>query len=162
MKEMIKAACLMSFLIVTSVGAEEPTAPSNAWLLDAESDERRFELLEGYLGGFSSSMHEVGERYKSVHDALMRDNLDLANYHWGKIRAAIRNGYMKRPARQANADAIFLDQLWGNVSASFQSGNVDQAWAGFESAKSGCMACHAAEKVPFMNNQSLFDLGRPE
>lgn len=162
MKAIANALCLVSVLLVTSTASAEPAARSNAWLLDAETDEQRFELLQGYLGGFSTSMQEVGQRYHAIHDALTRDNMDLANYHWGKIRGAIRNGYLKRPGRQANADAIFLNSLWGEVSASFQSGDVDKAWAGFERAKSGCMACHAAEKVPFMNNQSLFDLGRPE
>lgn len=162
MHAIVTAICLSSVLMFSAAVSGEPAPRSNAWLLDAETDEQRFELLQGYLGGFSRSMQEVGQRYLAIHDALARDNLDLANYHWDKIRSAIRNGYLKRPGRQANADAIFLNQLWGEVSASFQSGEVEKAWTGFEAARSACMACHAAEGVPFMNNQSLFDRGRPE
>ena len=31
-----------------------------------------------------------------------------------------------------------------------------EAWAAFAQVRAGCMACHEAEKVAFMNNQPLF------
>jgi mono/diheme cytochrome c family protein len=61
---------------------------------------------------------------------------------------------------QAN-EASPRRSLWGEVSDAFQSGDVDTAWEGFQQAKAGCIACHAAEGVPFMNSQPMFELGRP-
>ena len=34
-------------------------------------------------------MREVGERYKSIHDALNSNHFELASYHWNKIRTTI-------------------------------------------------------------------------
>lgn len=162
MKNRLSSIWLLAALLSTSVFAEELKPGSNAWLLDAETDTQRFERLQNYLGGFSGSMSEVGRRYISVHEALSRDNFELASYHWEKIQAAIRNGYMKRPARQENADALFLNTVWEEVNNAFRSKDSDMAWAGFARAQQACMACHAAEDVAFMNDQSLFELGRPE
>lgn len=154
------------FVVLSLVGsaafaAEEDVATPKGWLLDAESDQARFEMLQGYLGGFSSAMREVGERYQSVHEALNRHNFELANYHWDKIRSSIENGYLKRPGRKANADAIFLNKTWGQVKSAFESKDVQKAWTGFEQAKQACITCHTAESVPYMNNQPLFDLSAP-
>jgi hypothetical protein len=161
-KYSLRAMWFLGVLVYMASHAEKTVAGSNDWLLDAETDEQRFELLQDYLGGFSQSMWEVGERYVAIHESLTRENFELASYHWEKIRSAIRNGYLKRPARRANSDALFLDELWGEVHDAFQSGDADNTWAGFGRAKEGCMACHAAEGVPFMNDQSMFELGRPE
>jgi len=134
---------------------------SIGWLLEAKSDAERFELLQLYLRGFDQPMWEVGERYQSLHEALSRNNYDLAAYHWKKIRTTIKNGYLKRPARRANANAILLDKTWQEVADAIASKNTKVSWAGFEKAKSACMACHAAEGVSYMNNQPLFEMSNP-
>jgi len=134
---------------------------SNDWLTGAPNDTVRFERLQRYLRGFDQPMWEVGERYRSLHDALTRNNFDLASYHWDKIRTAIANGYLKRPARQANADALFLNRIWETVQEALTSKDPDKGWRGFEQAKTACQACHIAESVSFMNDQALFDLAAP-
>jgi len=154
-------AILMGLLCTAVVADEPPVNKPKGWLLEAESDSERFELLQRYLRGFDQPMWEVGERYRSVYEALSRENYDLAAYHWKKIRTTIKNGYLKRPARQANADAILLDKTWQEVDDSFKTKNSEDAWLGFERAKSACMACHVAERVPYMNNQPLFELSNP-
>jgi mono/diheme cytochrome c family protein len=102
------------------------------------------------------SMWEVGERYARIHKALDHGNYALAQYHWDKIRATIQNGYLKRPGRRKNADAILLDAVWPAVAGKLDSGDAADAWDGFEQARAACMACHVAEAVGFMNDQPLF------
>lgn len=141
--------------------AQASDAKPKGWLHNAPSEVERINLLQRYLRGFDQPMLEVGERYRMIHDALKRDNPELARYHWDKIKVTIQNGYMKRPARKANADALFLDAVWTQVDTAFAGKDSKTAWLGFDTARSACMGCHAAEKVPYINNQSLFDLVVP-
>lgn len=139
---------------VDNGGYAEPI--SDGWLGSAASDAERFRELERYLGGFSSAMWETGERYRYVHQALRDENFELAAYHWDKIGDAIRNGYRKRPGRQENSDAIFLDAVWERVLVEFQDGKAEAAWAAFEQGRAACQACHEAEDVAFVNAQPMF------
>lgn len=125
------------------------------WLVDAD-EQVRSERLSSYLGGFSSAMWEVGERYRHVVQAIRDENFKLAHYHWDKIGDAIRGGYMKRPARQANADGMFLDTIWASYLETLDSGDGEAIREHFPKAKAACMACHAAEDVEFMNDQPMF------
>lgn len=133
----------------------------NDWLLSAESDEDRFRLIQRQFRGFDQPMWEVGERYARLHEALLRQNPELAAYHWEKIRTAIENGIAKRPARRANAEQFLLNDIWSEVDADLRSGDATRAWRGFERAKTTCQGCHEAEKVGYMNNQPVFDLASP-
>jgi mono/diheme cytochrome c family protein len=152
----IVAMAAMAFGLGYAVAQNAPKPPSNDWLLDAPNDTERFKLLQRYLRGFDQPMWEVGYRYEGIHDALKRDNYALAIYHWDKIKTTIENGYMKRPARRANADAILFSGPWDKVKASFESRDRTQAWAGFALARTTCIACHEAEKLPEMNGQAIF------
>lgn len=134
---------------------------ANDWLLKAGTDEERFRLIQRQMRGFDQPMWEVGERYTRMHEALKRGNPDLAAYHWEKIRTTIENGFAKRPARRANAEALFLTPVWTGVDNELKSGDPARAWRGFERAKAACQACHVAEKVGYMNNQEVFDLAVP-
>jgi hypothetical protein len=101
-------------------------------------------------------MWEVGERFQSVYDALGDENYELAAYHWEKIKVTIVNGYIKRPKRQANAEAIFVDGVYQPVLDALKSQDSRRAWDAFELARNACQACHMAENVGFINNQPLF------
>jgi len=149
---------------VTTVAHEghDESPPSNRWLSDAPSDAERFERLESYLGGFSATMREVGDRYEMLHAALTLENYDLALYHWEHIEEAIEAGTMKRPARKPNSDLLFLDTQWAKANERFESENPSEAWEGFAIARHACMACHQAEGMEFLNNQPMFnDLRAP-
>lgn len=152
----LTAICLVGGLGYVYAQTDQPRRLSNAWLLDAPNDTERFRLLQQYLRGFDQPMWEVGERYQKLYDALKLENYDMALYQWDKIKVTIQSGYLKRPARKANADAFLLDQNWAVVDAAFKSRNKAKAWDGFELARNSCMSCHEAEKVGFMNNQPLF------
>lgn len=150
------ALAVVMFTAGYVVAQATPKPPSNDWLLDAPNDTERFKLLQRYLRGFDQPMWEVGYRWESVHDALTRDNFEAAVYHWEKIRTTIENGYLKRPARRANADAIFINSgIYDQVKKAFETKDRTQAWAAFTMARTACMNCHEAEKMAHMNNQRI-------
>jgi hypothetical protein len=155
---LVALVLIVAFMPSYAFSAEEPASQgmSTNWITDAPSDAERFERIQKYLRGFDETMHEVGERFEKVHEAIEAENYDLALYHWDKIKLTIENGLMKRPARKANAEALFLDTTWANTQKAFASRDKAQVWQGFELARGACMACHAAEKVEFINNQPLF------
>ncbi len=132
-----------------------PALAGDDWLVDVDEDTRA-ERLSSYLGGFSAAMWEVGERYQRMVQAIRDENLELAAYHWDKIGLAIRGGYMKRPARQANADKLFMDEVWPRYLDTLKSGDTRAAREGFDQARAACVACHVAEDVGFMNRQPMF------
>ena len=133
-----------------------PVSGGDGWIVGADNDRERFERIESYLGGFSAAMWETGYRYERVREAIEDESYELAAYHWDKIRSAIRNGYKKRPARQPNADAIFLDSAWPTLDEALKSGNSERIQNALSGARAACMACHEAEGVGFMNDMWMF------
>jgi cytochrome c553 len=144
------------FASASSVSAEQPPKTSDNWLLDAKDDTERFKLIQKMFGGFSVSMQFVGERYDRTYDAIIDGNYDLATYHWKKIKETIELGYFRRPAREANASAVFLKGPWVSVSEALASKDKVKAKEQFLMARTACIACHVAEKVPFINDQPKF------
>lgn len=157
---MVFTALLLTGCTPVSEPQPEDLKPTD-WLLGAENDTERFRAIQQQMRGFDQPMWEVGERFTRVHDALTRGNPDLAAYHWEKIETTIENGIAKRPARRANAEALFLEPVWADVEADLKSGDGARAWRGFERAKAACQSCHEAEKVGYMNDQPVFDLSAP-
>jgi hypothetical protein len=147
--------CVILFFVSTAAMASLTKTSDSRWLTGAD-EKTRFERLEHYLGGFSSAMQETGLRFGHVRQAIVDENWPLAKYHWEKIAAAIENGLMKRPARRQNAEAIFLGSLWGRLNDALDEKDREAINEAFKAARQACMACHAAEKVPFMNDQPLF------
>lgn len=165
MKKWTKLAILMLFgagLMAApfmKAGQAQQAAPQknvNDWLLNADNDTERFTKLQTFLRGFDQPMWEVGERYQRVYDALADGNYELAMYHWEKIKSSITTGYMKRPKRQPNSDAMFIKNVYDPILASFKTKDANKAWEGFDLGRNACMACHVAEEVGFMNDQPLF------
>ncbi|MDP4529911.1 hypothetical protein Q3O59_12855 [Alkalimonas delamerensis] len=129
---------------------------SNQWLLEADSDEERFARIEKMFAGFSGAMAEVGARYQHSFDAIVDGNYALASYHWDKLGAAMELGYFRRPGRAANSQAMFLQTAWPELTKALAAGDAKAIERSFLQARGACMACHAAEQVPFMNDQPLF------
>ncbi len=144
------------FAATPAANADQAPKTSDNWLLDAKDDTERFKRIQQMFGGFSMSMQLVGERYNRTYDAIADGNYDLAAYHWKKIKDTIELGYLRRPAREANAVAIFLKGPWVSVSESLASKDKAKLKEHFLMARSACIACHLAEKVPFMNDQPTF------
>lgn len=156
-------AAITAFATVTLTGQDRAynDTVANDWLLAAANDEERFRRLQQQLRGLDQPMWEVGERYRHIHEALLRENYDLALYHWEKIGVSIRNGIAKRPARVASAEGLFLGPVFDQVTAGLKTRTASEAWAAFDVAKAACKSCHLAEKVEHMDHQPLFDLAPP-
>ncbi len=154
---LIAAAFAVGGLAAASFAmAQEAPKQSDNWLLDAKDDTERFKRIQLMFGGFSAAMQTVGERYDRTYDAVADGNYDLANYHWKKIKEAIELGYLRRPAREANSVELFLKGPWASAGEALASKDSEKAKEGFLAARSGCLACHLAERVPFMNDQPKF------
>ena len=154
-------------LLVSACGPNNANDSGNAakvsgegWLLGADDDQQRMERLHQYLAGFSKAMWETGYRFEATQAAIVDDNLPLAAYHWGKVRSAVENGYLKRPGRQTNADTLFLDAGWQTLNDALNAPDDHNVKQAFVTARDACMACHVAEDVAFMNDQRLFRQAR--
>jgi hypothetical protein len=138
-----------------------PARTPNDWLFNLEGEDARLGQLQLQLRGADVAMWEIGERYEGLHEALSRGNFQLAVYHWDKIKQSLDNALVRRPARRASAESTFLDEVWPQLREVFLSGGAEQAWAGFERARTACMACHEAENLAYMNDMPLFALRAP-
>ena len=154
----IGAAVVALAMLGHGVWAQGPpwSRGSNRWIVEAASDEERFQRIERYLRGFDQPMWEVGERYEKIHAALLTGNFELASYHWAKIKLTTENGALKRPARAPNSEAFLLSGTWASVDEALRSGDPAKAWKGFAAARISCIGCHVAEGVGYMNDQPMF------
>lgn len=162
MKQHAIALSLLLICVTTAQADPSEKPKADGWLTGAETDAVRVERLERYLRGFDQPMWEVGERFEHVEQALRDKNWALADYHWDKIKVTIEGGLMKRPKRRANAQALFLGEPWEQFDQALKSGDASRISTSFNRAKGACMACHAAEKVGFINDQPLFRRLQPQ
>lgn len=152
----VRAVCASSVAAVALVSLYTVAQQSDGWLTGASDRDEQMVLIENYLRGFSTSMRETGDRYVIMHQAIVDENYPLASYHWGKIREAVELGIIKRPGRAENAVNMFLGEPWQRLSEALESENHESIVEHFNVARSMCMACHAAEGVPWMNDQAMF------
>jgi hypothetical protein len=141
---------------VKGLAENQSKPPSSNWLLDAGSDAERFRRIEIVSGGTDGPMWEISHRFGEVHLALADGNLDLALYHWQKIRDRANGAMLKRPMRTPNLEGMFIDGSWKNMEAALRSKDVARARTEFLAQREVCMACHVAEKVGFMNTSAIF------
>jgi hypothetical protein len=130
--------------------------PSANWLRDAKDDEERFRRIEIFAGGTYHQMWEIGHRYQQIHRAIIDENWDLGLHHWVKLRDVFNVALMKRPNRTANAEALFLDTTWQQLADALKSRDAPKARQAFLTERAVCMACHVAEKMPFLNDTPIF------
>jgi hypothetical protein len=129
---------------------------STNWLLDADDDSERFRRLQMYLAGSQVPMWDVSTRYQRIYEAIGDKNYELANYHWEKLIDRLNGALMKRPNRTASAETYFLDplnQMFRDVLKTKDDAKIKEAYG---TVRASCMGCHAAEKMPFLNDQAVF------
>jgi hypothetical protein len=138
-----------------------PERTPNDWIFNIPEDDARIAALQLQLRGLDVAMWEVGMRYEGLYEALSRGNGELAVYHWEKTKQTLDNALVRRPARRANAEALFLNTLWPEVRQVLGEGTAEERWAAFERVRGACLACHEAENVVWMNDMAMFDLRAP-
>jgi uncharacterized protein (UPF0210 family) len=144
---------LISIFILLSfscLSAENNYSTKSNWLLETKGSEQKFRAVQKQLRGFDLAMVEVGYRFNSFYFAIKDKNYDLAHYQLDKIKKAIENGIQRRPKREENSKAMFLDTQYKNMKEVLDKKNEKQIWKEYENTKKICNACHAAENVPFI------------
>jgi hypothetical protein len=96
------------------------------------------------------AMFEVNYRYTEMYFGAVEGNWEYAFYTAEKIGVAIQNGLERRPMRRANAEAIFLKDVYPAVLDALKQQDPTLFKARFDSLRSACNACHTAEGVGFI------------
>lgn len=157
-KGVLAGVGLMAILAGASmvVFAQQDGCRPRDWLLCAADDSERWTRLQDMFGGFAPAMTEVGYHYERTFELIAEGNLEYARWQWDRVSGAIQLGYLRRPDRQPNADAIFLDTVWVALDQALANEDADAARDAFVAARAACMACHVAEARPYFNDQRLF------
>lgn len=120
------------------------------WLVDLNDTASQMQAIQKQLRGFDTAMAETGVRYEATKAAIHQGNYPLARYHWEKLKVAIDNGTIRRPARKDAAQSYFLEPVWPQVDAALRSGDAKRIQKSFEPVKAVCNACHVDQKVGFI------------
>jgi hypothetical protein len=132
--------------------AEPATPPSGPetkgdWLEGSEDE--KFALISKHLRGFDATMMETGHRYTELHWAGEDANWDYAAYQLDKIRHTIELGIERRPKRSASAQG-FLKGAIPHLKEAIDSKDQTMFRQRFTILTANCNACHAMEKMPFV------------
>lgn len=155
-KTMVILTVAMSVIAVFLIGCspqvenesreKSPSLDSGEWLRgDVDA---RFKLVAQHLRGFDMAMVEVGYRYGELYWAARDRNWGYASYQLGKLETAMANGVQRRPKRAASAR--MLDGAVAQVRAAINATDESRVAAAMETLTATCIACHQAEKVPFI------------
>jgi len=137
--------------------AKQTKPPSNNWLLDANNDTERFRRLQAAMSGTDIPMWEITYRYEELYVAIQKNNPEMGLYHWNKIRERMNTAGMKRPARTANIEGMFLESgVWESMRDALKSRSSERMRDEFMVVREVCMACHVAENLGFLNDSSAF------
>lgn len=152
------ALLLAGCLAAAACGRSSATAAGGTWLA-ADGGTRTLQL-ERHLRGFDVAMLETGHRYVDLYWAGRDGNWDAAAYQVGKLRLAIENGLERRPQRASSA-RLFLAGPLAAMDAAVEARDRELFAARFQELTAGCNACHARERVPFLEIRPPETRGSP-
>jgi hypothetical protein len=153
---LVSLALIVALGAAVSAVAQESDLRPRDWLRIAPDDDTRWRLLERMFGGFAPAMTAVRDHYGMTFESIEDGNLELAQWHWGRVKTYVEQGYLRRPDRQANSDAIFLDTSWVALDEALSANDHDASRDAFLAARNACMTCHVAEGRAYFNDQRLF------
>jgi hypothetical protein len=137
--------------------AKQSKPPSRNWLRDADDDSERFRRIELWAAAGDQEMHEIDARIRELHAAIQRESWEMAIFQLEKIRGRMIVAMTKRPVRTQNMEAIFFDSgVYKDLHNSLTSKDGQRARTEFMRTRAACMACHAAEKISFINESAVF------
>jgi cytochrome c553 len=137
--------------------AKQTKPASRHWLLDANDDAERFRRVESWAGSIDAEMQIIAHRFEELHAAIRQGSWDLATYHWEKILGRMNVASMKRPTRTQNIEALFLEAGPSqSMNDALKARDPTRSSAAFQTVLQACIACHAAEKVGFVNDSPMF------
>lgn len=112
------------------------------------SEQAQLDAIEKQFRGFDMAMVETGYRYQELYWAGQDENWEYASYQLEKIKKAINNGLMRRPARAKSAQT-FLHIALPNMQKAIDSKDTLTFNQEFNTLTAQCLACHSMEKVPY-------------
>ena len=130
--------------------AQVPNPPKASGWLKALPEDEQTAAIDRQLRGFDMAMIEVNYRYVEMYFGAIEGNWDYALYTGEKIAWAIQNGFERRQKRRANAEMIFLKQVYPEVLDAIRKKDIALFKQRFDTLRQACNACHIAEKVPFI------------
>lgn len=137
--------------------AKQTKPPSRKWLLDANDEAERMRRIELWGGAGDLEMQDIAHRLEELQTAIQKESWDLGIYHLEKIRGRMVVAAIKRPTRTQNMEAVFLDSgVYQAMHDALTSKNTVRARSAFLDTRQACMACHAAEKLGFVNDSAVF------
>jgi len=139
---------LLLFLSLPLLSAEYSTASN--WLIDLNTTSVQMEAIQKQFRGFDTAMLEVGYRYEATKKAIRAENYPLASYHWDKIKTAMDNGIIRRPARKESTEAFFFQVIHPQLRDALLSRDSTKINRLFEQVSPSCNACHTDQKVGFI------------
>ncbi len=132
--------------------------PSRNWLRDANDDAERFRRIELWAGAGDLEMQDIAHRFEEMHGSIQQGNWTLGIYHLEKIRGRMTVAAIKRPTRTQNMESMFFDSgIYRNLHDALTSQDPELARQQFEKMRQACMGCHIAEKIGFINGNSVFN-----
>lgn len=140
------SACSAQMAVPARATAGEVPPQAESWLRGGVDE--RLETVAAQLGGFGTTMMEVGYRYGELYFAGDDENWDYARHQIEEIEGAMAKGLQRRPARAASA--AMLNPALDTVKAAVASGDEDAFEDAFETLTNACNACHVAEKASFI------------
>ena len=131
--------------------------PSRNWLRDANDDSERFRRIELWAAAGDQEMHEIAARMRELHAAIQRAGWDMAIFQLEKIKGRLIVAGIKRPTRTKNMEALFFDSgVYQGLHEALTEKNAEAARGAFSRLRAACMACHAAERISFINESAVF------
>ncbi len=146
----MKTILLLSILFSYTVLAQNTYSTKSNWLIETKTDEQKFKKIQKQFRGFDLAMVEVGYRFNTFYFALQDKNYDLAQYQLDKIKKAIQNGVIRRPARKKNSENMFLKSQYKKMTIALKSKDIQQIKKEYTNTKNLCNRCHKAERVAFI------------
>jgi hypothetical protein len=152
---LVAGLAVSTFIVVAAAApqvgnAQVPNPPkASGWLKKLPPDEQTA-AIDRQLRGFDAAMTEVNYRYVEMYFGAIEGNWDYALYTAEKIAWAIQNGFERRQKRKANAEMIFLKQVYPDALDAIRKKDIALFKRRFDTLRQACNACHIAEKVPFI------------
>jgi len=140
------SACSGQTTVPAGAAAGEAPRQAQSWLQG--SVDERLETVAAQLGGFGTTMMEVGYRYGELYFAGDDENWDYARHQIEEIEGAMAKGLQRRPARAASA--ALLNPALDAVKAAAGAGDPEAFQDAFKTLTNACNTCHVAEKVSFV------------
>jgi hypothetical protein len=147
----VAAVLLIAGAVGLTIGhAQVPNPPRAGGWLKALPPDKQVEAIDRQFRGFDMAMFEVNYRYIEMYFAAMEGNWDYALYTGEKMAWAIQNGFERRPKRRANAEGIFLREIYPSVLEAIRKKDIALFKERFDNLRHACNACHGAENVGFI------------